>query len=104
MTLRTRNYGNYGIFLIMGDAGFTSSTVVHSSLVIVEDRYTGGTAPGATKGLSGYPYTSKNCVLHAVSVPQPLTLNPKPKKRASHGALIEAVIGVVDKHCSQKPL
>ena len=26
-TLRTVNYGNYGIFLIMGDAGFKSSTV-----------------------------------------------------------------------------
>ena len=28
MTLRTLNYGNYGIFLIMGHAGFISSTVV----------------------------------------------------------------------------
>ena len=27
MTLRTRNYGNYGIFLIMGNAGFCPSTV-----------------------------------------------------------------------------
>ena len=27
MTLRTLNYGNYGIFLIMGDAGFCPSTV-----------------------------------------------------------------------------
>ena len=27
MTLRTLCYGNYGIFLIMGDAGFISSTV-----------------------------------------------------------------------------
>ena len=26
--LRTLNYGNYGIFLIMGNAGFISSTVV----------------------------------------------------------------------------
>ena len=27
MTLRTLNYGNYGIFLIMGHAGFCPSTV-----------------------------------------------------------------------------
>ena len=27
MTLRTLNYGNYGIFPIMGNAGFISSTV-----------------------------------------------------------------------------
>ena len=29
MTLRTLNYGNYGIFLIMGNAGFCPSTVVY---------------------------------------------------------------------------
>ena len=28
MTLRTLNYGNYGLFLILGNAGFVSSTVV----------------------------------------------------------------------------
>ena len=28
MTLRTLSYGNYGIFLIMGNAGFCPSTVV----------------------------------------------------------------------------
>ena len=28
ITLRALSYGNYGIFLIMGYAGFTSSTVV----------------------------------------------------------------------------
>ena len=27
MILRTLNYGNYGLFLIMGNAGFPSSTV-----------------------------------------------------------------------------
>ena len=32
MTLRTLNYGNYGIFLIMGHAGFCPSTVVMGSL------------------------------------------------------------------------
>ena len=30
ITLRTLNYGNYGIFLVMGNAGFVSSTVVHA--------------------------------------------------------------------------
>ena len=30
MTLRTLNYGNYGIFLIMGNAGFCPSAVVIS--------------------------------------------------------------------------
>ena len=28
MTLRTLNYGNHGIFFIMGNAGFISSTVL----------------------------------------------------------------------------
>ena len=28
LTLRTLNYGNYGIFCFMGNAGFISSTVV----------------------------------------------------------------------------
>ena len=33
MTLRTLNYGNYGIFLIMGNAGFCPSTVWVISIV-----------------------------------------------------------------------
>ena len=28
MTLRTLNYGNYGVFLIMGNAGFRPSAVL----------------------------------------------------------------------------
>ena len=32
MTLRTLNYGNYGIFLIMGNAGFCPSTVERAFL------------------------------------------------------------------------
>ena len=32
MTLRTLNYGNYGIFLIMGNAGFCPSTVSTQNL------------------------------------------------------------------------
>ena len=31
MTLRTLNYGNYGIFLSMGHAGFCPSTVIIST-------------------------------------------------------------------------
>ena len=31
MTLRTLNYGNYGIFLIMGSAGFCPSAVVSAT-------------------------------------------------------------------------
>ena len=33
MTLRTLNYGNYGIFLIMGNAGFCPSTVMGSRIL-----------------------------------------------------------------------
>ena len=32
LPLRTLNYGNYGIFPIMGNAGFISSAVSHESL------------------------------------------------------------------------
>ena len=35
MTLRTLNYGNYGIFLIMGNAGFCPSTVVVVEVEVV---------------------------------------------------------------------
>ena len=35
MTLGTLNYGNYGIFLIMGNAGFCPSTVVVDVVVVV---------------------------------------------------------------------
>ena len=35
MTLRTLNYGNYGIFLIMGNAGFCPSTVRITIMTIV---------------------------------------------------------------------
>ena len=33
MTLRTLNYGNYGIFLIMGNAGFCPSTELFTTVV-----------------------------------------------------------------------
>ena len=36
MTLRTLNYGNYGIFLIMGNAGFCPSTDVDNDEGICE--------------------------------------------------------------------
>ena len=34
MTLRTLNYGNYGIFLIMGNAGFRPSAVLHRCTIL----------------------------------------------------------------------
>ena len=34
MTLRTLNYGNYDIFLIMGNAGFCPSAVVFSKSLV----------------------------------------------------------------------
>ena len=34
MTLRTLNYGNYGIFLVMGNAGFCPSAVVSTPRVL----------------------------------------------------------------------
>ena len=35
-TLRALNYGRYGIFLIMGNAGFISSTVTIGKLQVIE--------------------------------------------------------------------
>ena len=35
MTLRTLNYGNYGIFLIMGNAGFCPSTVLMVGITFI---------------------------------------------------------------------
>ena len=37
MTLRTLNYGNYGIFLIMGNAGFCPSAVEEPSWYPLEE-------------------------------------------------------------------
>ena len=39
MTLRTLNYGNYGIFLIMGHAGFCPSTVVYNCVMESSDGF-----------------------------------------------------------------
>ena len=35
MTLRTLNYGNYGIFLLMGSAGFCPSAVFWGFLIVI---------------------------------------------------------------------
>ena len=35
MTLRTLNYGNYGIFLIMGNAGFCPSAVASRGVIMI---------------------------------------------------------------------
>ena len=39
MTLRTLNYGNYGIFLIMGNAGFCPSAVSQVGLEDPPDQH-----------------------------------------------------------------
>ena len=39
MTLRTLNYGNHGIFLIMGHAGFCPSTVGFGAIEKPEDLH-----------------------------------------------------------------
>ena len=41
MTLRTLNYGNYGIFLIMGHAGFCPSTVSRTWTRFVSHQWAG---------------------------------------------------------------
>ena len=41
MTRRILNYGNYGIFLIMGNAGFGPSAVVKAVAVLVVVRLFG---------------------------------------------------------------
>ena len=47
MTLRTLNYGNYGIFLIMGNAGFCPSAVVRLAC----GNFLRSELPGKWKGL-----------------------------------------------------
>ena len=55
MTLRTLNYGNYGIFLIMGNAGFCPSAVVKDSLKAQPSfTFTAGETP-TSPGLSKFP-------------------------------------------------
>ena len=57
MTLRTLNYGNYGIFLIMGNAGFCPSTVVKESGEGTPNRQVSyastGTGSGPVGALNG---------------------------------------------------
>ena len=57
MTLRTLNYGNYGIFLIMGSAGFCPSTLgpsspepLESTLEFPDPRRSPNLGPYTTKG------------------------------------------------------
>ena len=55
MTLRTLNYGNYGIFLIMGNAGFCPSTVrllLYFSMVSVQDFGRSGIDPAERQNSS----------------------------------------------------
>ena len=50
MTLRTLNYGNYAIFLIMGTAGFCPSTVRCCSESINSSYYLGHSNPAGIVG------------------------------------------------------
>ena len=50
MTLRTLNYGNYGIFLIMGNAGFCPSTVLQGSCAHIAAFIPSGEAAGNPVG------------------------------------------------------
>ena len=50
MTLRTLNYGNYGIFLIMGHAGFWPSTVGLG----LGDKHQGSEVRCRVQGLLGF--------------------------------------------------
>ena len=52
MTLRTLNYGNYGIFLIMGNAGFCPSAVVRVGFLYIRigGSFKGALYKGSYKG------------------------------------------------------
>ena len=87
MTLSTLNYGNYGIFLIMGSAGFCPSAVVaiivpmlHSLLAKVSLRGWGFTKSRhiflVRGSSSGGSLCVERCVYSASKGFE--TLNPKP--------------------------
>ena len=48
MTLMALDYGNYGIFLIMGNAGFVSSTIA----LRLKEQYVGHNAKYSNVGLA----------------------------------------------------
>ena len=48
MTLRTLNYGNYGMFLIMGSAGFCSKAVVKPSINSEEHSFMTGSSTNSS--------------------------------------------------------
>ena len=54
MTLRTLNYGNYGIFLIMGNAGFISSILVPFCDFLYSGSYNYNPQKGATMKPMGF--------------------------------------------------
>ena len=71
MTLRTLNYGNYGIFLIMGNAGFCPSTVVNpkSPLKISFARaMVQGFTPGPTPRAHAPRTVAEGSELHSLAV------------------------------------
>ena len=54
MTLRTLNYGNYGIFLIMGHAGFCPSTESLNPKPFGSRKAEESANPGHQVGTEGY--------------------------------------------------
>ena len=86
MTLRTLNYGNYGIFLIMGNAGFIPSTVVLSldgetrapSLIALAMLCAHAPSDFANPKMEQYLLTLKGLINSRLLGPK--TQNPKPPK------------------------
>ena len=63
MTLRSLKYGNYGIFLIMGNAGFCPSTVV--VLIVVDTHVSPYDCTHTMIGLSIYIYIHSSGLLRS---------------------------------------
>ena len=99
MTLRTLNYGNYGIFLIMGNAGFCPSTVLGGSRVVIRVplrvplkgsigilyigfrawRFVGSYKWGYKSPNMSYKYSSPTYNPHEPSSTDQSSFNPKPR-------------------------
>ena len=79
MTLRTLNYGNYGIFLIMGNAGFCPSTVVVPCWGSYLESYKVIPKKGTTMEPMGTPNPNPGPLnpKHQIPTLNPKALNPK---------------------------
>ena len=85
MTLRTLNYGNDGIFLIMGNAGFCPSTVSPYSRCMIIVQYTpelfsNFAGPGRVVVFSVWGLRAKGLTVRGLqkSVDRVLGKDPKP--------------------------